>query len=320
MSKVSITKEKLDTLAEAVGAKSGENLPLTIDQMTSAVLGIELVNNQTGGGNPYDSVVFYDYDGSIVASYSKAEFTAMPSNPTHEGLVAQGWNWTKAEIDDYLDDYPDATVNVGQMYITDDGKTRLYVHFEEGRTSPYLGLGVNGTVEVDWGDGSATDTLTGTSESTLQTIQHIYQSGDYVITLTPTSGSFSIFGTFATSYILTKSEATASSGVSAVYTNALKKVELGLNAVIGSYAFQNCYSLSLITIPDSVTSIGSYAFANCYGMHEYHFLSITPPTLVNKNAFSNIPSDCVIYVPSASVEAYKAASNWSNYASQIQGE
>ena len=46
MSKVSITKEKLDTLAEAVGAKSGENLPLTIDQMTSAVLGIELVNNQ----------------------------------------------------------------------------------------------------------------------------------------------------------------------------------------------------------------------------------------------------------------------------------
>lgn len=55
MSKVSVTKEKLDTLAEAVGAKSGENIPLTIDQMTSAVLGIELVNNQDKTTNPTES-------------------------------------------------------------------------------------------------------------------------------------------------------------------------------------------------------------------------------------------------------------------------
>ena len=45
MAKVSVTREKLDTLAEAVGAKSGEAIPLTIDEMTSAVLSIPEINN-----------------------------------------------------------------------------------------------------------------------------------------------------------------------------------------------------------------------------------------------------------------------------------
>lgn len=42
--KVSVTKEKLDALANAVSMKSGESIPLTIDEMATAVEGI-----QTGG-------------------------------------------------------------------------------------------------------------------------------------------------------------------------------------------------------------------------------------------------------------------------------
>ena len=45
MSKVLVTKSKLDTLASVIGGKSGETVPMTIDEMTSAVEGI-----QTGGG------------------------------------------------------------------------------------------------------------------------------------------------------------------------------------------------------------------------------------------------------------------------------
>ena len=77
-------------------------------------------------------------------------------------------------------------VNVGAMYITDDGTTRLYIHLEEGYTSPMLGMVVNGTVTIDWGDGSEPDTLTGSSTSTIiYTSNHEYgNAGDYVITLT----------------------------------------------------------------------------------------------------------------------------------------
>ena len=45
--------------------------------------------------------------------------------------------------------------------------------------------------------------------------------------------------------------------------------------------------------------------------------STTPPTLSNTGA---IPSTIrAIYVPDASVEVYKAATNWSSFASKIKG-
>ena len=89
---------------------------------------------------------------------------------------------------------------------------------------------------------------------------------------------------------------------------------------IGNYAFGSCYSLASVTIPDSVTSIGNYAFRYCYGAKEYHILPTTPPSLTSSTAFSNIPSDCIVYVPAGSLEAYQTATNWSEYADQMQEE
>lgn len=89
---------------------------------------------------------------------------------------------------------------------------------------------------------------------------------------------------------------------------------------IGKSAFANCTSLQSITIPASVTSIGEYAFVYCTAMQEYHFTSINPPSLASSNVFQDIPNDCIIYVPQESVNAYKTAQHWSDYASKIQGE
>ena len=72
-------------------------------------------------------------------------------------------------------------------------------------------------------------------------------------------------------------------------------------------------------MPDDRTSIGNSTFSSCYGMAEYHFLPTTPPTL-GTTAFNNIQSDCVIYVPTGSLEAYQTATNWSTYASYMQEE
>lgn len=87
-----------------------------------------------------------------------------------------------------------------------------------------------------------------------------------------------------------------------------------------SNSFRYCYSLSSVTISDKITSIGDFAFGSCYGVKEYHFLSVMPPSLGNASVFANIPSDCIIYVPKGSAEAYKTATNWTVVADHIQEE
>ena len=87
---------------------------------------------------------------------------------------------------------------------------------------------------------------------------------------------------------------------------------------ISSNAFSYCYSLASVVIPNSVTSIGNSAFSYCYGVAFYDFSQCTSiPTLVGTGVFSNIPSDCKIVVPDALYDTWKAADNWSTYASKI---
>ena len=86
---------------------------------------------------------------------------------------------------------------------------------------------------------------------------------------------------------------------------------------IRDYAFSSCTSLASVTIPSSVTSIGTTAFSGCTGLTSVTSLNTTPPT-IKTNTFSDVPADCAIYVPAASVDTYKAASGWSNRAAYIQ--
>lgn len=82
-------------------------------------------------------------------------------------------------------------------------------------------------------------------------------------------------------------------------------------------AFRGCSSLTSIEIPKIVTSIELEAFRDCNSLTSVTVLATTPPTL-GTDAFSDTHSSLKIYVPSGSVNAYKAASGWSDYASKIQ--
>lgn len=214
---------------------------------------------------PERDVNFYDYDGTVVASYTASDFanlSALPNNPTHTGLTSQGWNWTLADAKTYVASY--GKLNIGQMYVTDDGATRIYIKLEEGRLEPYLGFAINGTATVDWGD-NTTSTVTGSDTTTIIYTQHTYASaGEYVISIS--SESIIYFrGTNANgSSLLVKTSGNSDDSIA--YQTTIHKIEFSSNVKFENYAFKNCYSLSNVTIPFTDCGIGINAFQYCYSL------------------------------------------------------
>lgn len=114
---------------------------------------------------------------------------------------------------------------------------------------------------------------------------------------------------------------------------------------LGNDALRYCTSLTTLNIPDSVQTIGGLCFYGCSGLtnvtigagftgttnpgHSFQYCSnlqtvtvraTTPPT-IDSFFFDSTPianGNGTIYVPSASVNAYKNAAGWSDYASRIQ--
>ncbi|MBE6197044.1 MAG: hypothetical protein E7137_08190 [Rikenellaceae bacterium] len=138
------------------------------------------------------------------------------------------------------------------------------------------------------------------------------------------------------------------------YCTSLSKITIPNSVTsIGCEAFSNCINLTSITIPDSVTSIAEYAFVECAslkwvtigngvtsigyeaffycnGLTSVYCKPTTPPGLVLTTTvdgthtywggFSGAKKLKTIYVPEESVEAYKTAIGWGEYANYIFGD
>ena len=147
MAKIFIEESTLSNIGKSIRAKTGRTSKISPLNMPA-----EIASIQTGDGDSSSPVLsndatFYDYDGTVIASYSLEEvqaLTSLPDGPTHDGLTFQGWNWSLEAIKSMY-----RAVNVGAIYTTNDGKTRIYITLGEGRTSPLLGCCPNGTVIVD---------------------------------------------------------------------------------------------------------------------------------------------------------------------------
>ncbi len=88
---------------------------------------------------------------------------------------------------------------------------------------------------------------------------------------------------------------------------------------IGMSSFSGCLGLKSVVIGKSIKYIDENAFNNCSTLVEIYCKATTPPTLENVAALGGVYGKQKIYVPTASVDAYKKASNWSSYASKIVG-
>lgn len=104
--------------------------------------------------------------------------------------------------------------------------------------------------------------------------------------------------------------------------SALKRVCLPkYTGTSSSCIFFECTSLTSVDL-EVATSVGTQLFQDCTSLTTVILRkSDSICTLVNTNAFTNTPiadGTGYVYVPSALVEDYKAATNWSTYADQIR--
>ena len=82
---------------------------------------------------------------------------------------------------------------------------------------------------------------------------------------------------------------------------------------IGDWAFRDCSGLTSVTIPNSVMFIGEWAFRDCSSLTEVYCYAEDVPT-TGSDVFYNVNvSDATLYVPRASIDAYKATEPWSGF-------
>lgn len=280
--------------------KNLDNLPTAIDSIPA------------GGGAKIEEkdVNFYDYDGTLVESWTLAELankTELPENPTHSGLTSQGWNWSLSDLKTY-----NLPQDVGQMYVPTDGKTHIIIENTPDFLNPIMGLGVNGTATIDWGDGSTPTVITGTNIDTMQDSPHTYASaGTYEVTIELGAGSSGKIRGSNTYNQLWKAEYNEPGGTRAnrnyyyqikamylgtgwgklwlSYLGGLKYVTLPASqSFVSNYMFSGCDALEYVTIPSGVTTWDNYVFQYDFSLK---FVSL-PNTALTRNKGDYMFANC----------------------------
>lgn len=104
-------------------------------------------------------------------------------------------------------------------------------------------------------------------------------------------------------------------GYRAFRNGKLVDVDLSSVVTIENLAFYSWDQIDSVLIGENCTTITGRAFSGKRNVFTMTIMATTPPTLSRSDAFGNVTA---IYVPSASVDTYKAADYWSSYASIIQ--
>ena len=87
--------------------------------------------------------------------------------------------------------------------------------------------------------------------------------------------------------------------------------------IISAYAFLYCKRLTSIMIPASVEIIGNYSFSHSTSLIEVVCFSSTPIP-IQRNHFYNIElENCILRVPSASLQKYRQADVWKEFGSIV---
>ena len=203
-----------------------------------------------------DLIRFYDYDGTLLYTYTRSEIEALdelPSAPEHERLLFQEWNWSLEDLKAL-----ERGMDVGATYTTKSGKVEVEIVLTPatGRTFTF-----GSYYDVDWGDGTITT----------ETTSHTYTGyGRYLISI-DTQG-------LGRGYFFNQSSSTSNKTVVSIvvptgsisshalsYCKNLQTVILGKGVYLNSYFLNNCSSIKSVVIPNNanMTTIGADMFREC---------------------------------------------------------
>lgn len=216
-----------------------------------------------------------------------------PITITENGVVTEDvTNYASAEI----------ITDVVGYKIYNDGATHLYISVNEVTRSLGIQLCVNGTVNINWGDGTSTSSLSGTSTSTAVRATHSYTAnGIYHIRITAQEG---------TTYALP--EGTSSGSVLVMplsgsggghYRYALRFVECGAAQLTHDYAFADMRGLCSVILPSSCTTLPTRTVYGCSSITEITL----PPTVttLKSQCIQNVAALGAVTIPQnvVSIEA-----------------
>lgn len=259
--------DTLTGIANAIRTKDGTTAPIPFLDMPQRVLDIP------SGGGPVEvkekDINFFDYDGTLLYSYTLAEaaaLTELPPGPEHERLVFQQWSWS-------LDGLKSAGrgIDVGAYYTTRSGNVEIDIELNE-RTGLRQVLRFNGTsgaykVNINWGDGSPIATYGSIVASGMA---HMYQeAGSYTISLIVDDIdklSLLLYGASTGAVYTNMFGASPNYSVVGIYLCQIR----GLN----SYCFYDCENLKYVTLPPNILN-GNYALTNCYSLKHFTALGAT---------------------------------------------
>lgn len=274
-----------------------------------------VVTAEGGGAVPVEEkdVNFYDYDGTLLYSYTLEEaqaLTELPPAPTppRAFLEFMEWNWTLAQIKEVAN-----CVDVGAVYTTIDGYTRAVFEIDS-MTVADVTVHVkvwdyslsDGSLVVEWGDGTTDSYTNPTTGGTNVTLQHSYKStGRYVVRfvlygntldLGHSSNTTPFVGDGARNTVLKElyiagntriplnHGVRGSSGLELVSIGSTQATKLSISTfhechqlktviapswftTFGGYSFHSAYSLAKISLPYNLTDSGYYGFNGCYALH-----------------------------------------------------
>lgn len=243
MGNVLVQEETLTEIADAIRGKTGTTGLLKPREMPAAIDEISTFSGEDA--DPNKPIRFYGPYGDLVYSFSLNELesmTELPVLPEYDGLTGQNWTWTLAGIKEVADE-----IEVGSLYITDDGATRIYIDLTEETLNPKVGFrqSVPNSVKIDWGDGSASSTSEVYGYD-IVSLEHQYEkAGEYVISLIPEGETeITLVGYYSGTLLLhAKPENYVGNHK---FSSAIRKIELGEKiAEISTYGLTSDTLLSV---------------------------------------------------------------------------